>query len=343
MSTKNLFQSKAIPELLVYPITSIEKTRFKEVIDKSLLLSYKKPLEIWTSKDSNRALSYLTHGIFRYFGKFPPPIARYLIQNYTKPNDLVVDPMCGSGTTAVEAMLLKRSAICFDVNPLAVLITKTKVTYINTDDFDFFLKKIVEDVEKNNKNVEPNLIGLRNPKHWFLPETIISLNKIRQAIERLEVDENIKNIFYIIFLSIVRRVSRATTQQGRLFLDVVTAEKNALPFFIEKAIKLRSSFSTIPKKTGISIEMNSILDEYKKTSGEAKLVICHPPYFNNYKYSGVNSLELSWMQIDHSLIRKNEVREAFKAGKPEKAKDYVKDMKIVLRNISKMLKTFPTL
>jgi hypothetical protein len=231
MSSKKLIQSKTIPELLVYPITPIEETRFRDVIDKSLLLSYGKPLEIWTSKGSNKALSYLTHGIFRYFGKFPPPIARYLIQRYTKPSDLVIDPMCGSGTTAVESMLLKRSAICFDINPLAVLLTKAKITKITAEDFDILLKKIIEDTKKNNKNIEPNLIGLRNPTHWFLPETIISLNKIRSSILNLETDEQTKNIFYIIFLSIVRRVSRATTQQGRLFLDVVTAEKDALPFF----------------------------------------------------------------------------------------------------------------
>ena len=32
-------------------------------------------LEVWTAIGTNNELSYSTHGIFRFFGKFPPPIA----------------------------------------------------------------------------------------------------------------------------------------------------------------------------------------------------------------------------------------------------------------------------
>jgi modification methylase len=43
--------------------------------------------------------------------KMLPAIARHLITTYTEPGDIVVDPMCGIGTTLVEAMYLGRNAL----------------------------------------------------------------------------------------------------------------------------------------------------------------------------------------------------------------------------------------
>ncbi|GAB1641545.1 TRM11 family SAM-dependent methyltransferase [Krasilnikovia sp. MM14-A1259] len=44
-------------------------------------------------------------------GKMLPPIARYAIQTYTDPGDVVLDPMAGIGTTVVEAMHLSRHGV----------------------------------------------------------------------------------------------------------------------------------------------------------------------------------------------------------------------------------------
>ena len=88
-------------------------------------------IQAWTAVGSNKELSYSTHGAMRFFGKFPPPIATYLINKFTKQDSLVIDPMCGSGTTAVECVLNKRLCEVFDVNPLMTLLTKVKVTFLN--------------------------------------------------------------------------------------------------------------------------------------------------------------------------------------------------------------------
>ena len=39
------------------------------------IFDFNVPIETWTSDASSHSLGYLTHSIFRYFGKFPPPIA----------------------------------------------------------------------------------------------------------------------------------------------------------------------------------------------------------------------------------------------------------------------------
>ncbi|MBN2038720.1 MAG: DNA methylase [Spirochaetes bacterium] len=51
-----------------------------------------------------------------YKGATPAYIIWNLLSRYTKPKDLVVDPMCGSGTTIDVARDLNRKALGYDIN-----------------------------------------------------------------------------------------------------------------------------------------------------------------------------------------------------------------------------------
>lgn len=50
-------------------------------------------------------------------GKMLPELARAAIRRYSEPGDLVLDPMCGIGTTLVEAIHLGRRAIGVELEP----------------------------------------------------------------------------------------------------------------------------------------------------------------------------------------------------------------------------------
>ena len=74
-----------------------------------------------------RRLRYATHGLHEYRGKFFPQLVRALMNIARLPEDAVVlDPMCGSGTTLVEARLSGRAARGLDMNPLSVFIADVK-------------------------------------------------------------------------------------------------------------------------------------------------------------------------------------------------------------------------
>lgn len=64
-----------------------------------------------------------------YRGNFAPQIARNVILNYSTEGELVLDPMCGSGTTLIEARLLNRTALGYDVNQNAVDITNERINF----------------------------------------------------------------------------------------------------------------------------------------------------------------------------------------------------------------------
>ena len=77
---------------------------------------------------------YLTHSLHPYPAKFIPQIPNALIQELSSVGDVVCDIFCGSGTTLVEALLLKRHAVGIDANPLACLITRAKTTGVTDED-----------------------------------------------------------------------------------------------------------------------------------------------------------------------------------------------------------------
>ncbi|MGB9721275.1 MAG: TRM11 family SAM-dependent methyltransferase [bacterium] len=57
------------------------------------------------------------HGDNKFNGVTPALVIWNLLQRYTKPGDLVVDPMCGSGTTIDVAKELDRKVIGYDIAP----------------------------------------------------------------------------------------------------------------------------------------------------------------------------------------------------------------------------------
>lgn len=68
------------------------------------------------------------HSICPYFAMFPETFAEQWIKRLTKPDDTVLDPFSGRGTTALTALLCGRNAISSDVNDVAVCLTKAKTT-----------------------------------------------------------------------------------------------------------------------------------------------------------------------------------------------------------------------
>jgi modification methylase len=61
--------------------------------------------------------------------KMVPDLAAHAIQAYTAPGDLVLDPMCGSGTTLVEAVRLGRDAVGVDVEATFTALAQANLAF----------------------------------------------------------------------------------------------------------------------------------------------------------------------------------------------------------------------
>jgi hypothetical protein len=66
------------------------------------------------------------HEFYRYPARFSPAFARTAIEAFSRPDDLILDPFVGGGTTAVEALISGRRSLVADLNPLATFVTRVK-------------------------------------------------------------------------------------------------------------------------------------------------------------------------------------------------------------------------
>ncbi len=95
-------------------------------------------------------VSGYTHDFYNYPARFSPLFAREAIKTFTKPEDLVIDPFMGGGTTLVEANLAKRNAIGFDISSLAYFISKVKTTPLSSGEISFIEKWTDKSIKKLN-------------------------------------------------------------------------------------------------------------------------------------------------------------------------------------------------
>lgn len=112
--------------------------------------------------------NWMTHNS-KYRGNWSPEVVRNLILRYTKEWENILDPMIGGGTTAIEAKLLGRNLLCYDINPEAIALTESFLDFedvwldmINTSLEEHHLKKkkwwnikiLNRDATKKNKDLK---------------------------------------------------------------------------------------------------------------------------------------------------------------------------------------------
>lgn len=91
-----------------------------------------------------------------YRGNFAPQIPRNVILTYSDEGDLLLDPMVGSGTSLIEARLLNRNAIGYDINQNAIDITRERIDF----PVDNFSSQIVNLGNAQSLNERDNSIDL---------------------------------------------------------------------------------------------------------------------------------------------------------------------------------------
>ena len=90
-------------------------------------------------KQPGLAAPHPLHAMMARAGSFPPALARYFVQAYSQPGDIVLDPFCGRGTAVLEAILCGRQAIGSDIAPDAVACTRAKVTSVSFDEVSDYI------------------------------------------------------------------------------------------------------------------------------------------------------------------------------------------------------------
>ncbi len=137
-----------------------------------------------------------THDLHAFPAKFPPQLPRKFINGLTRPGDVVLDPMMGSGTTILEALLAKRNAIGFDIDPLALRLCNVKTTVSPAVEVARLglqvLKRAKQTAQEHKEILQQQKFYRFDPKtrefidYWFHPDAQIELLALLIEIELIE-------------------------------------------------------------------------------------------------------------------------------------------------------------
>jgi hypothetical protein len=145
---------------------SIRKSRYRT--------AHTYALEVGATWAVRRAHSL--HTLVPRLGGFPPGLARWAIEAYSRPEDTVLDLYCGKGTAPLEALLAKRQALGNDLAPDAYVITHAKLSGVSHDRAVALLARL---------NLDAPLVVTEVPEHvrlFFHDETLSQILSLRAAL-----------------------------------------------------------------------------------------------------------------------------------------------------------------
>ena len=292
----------------------------------------------WDFKEADT--KEFTHGFHTYPAMMIPQIARRLIYLYGKGAKTLLDPFCGSGTSLVEASLTHhiKEAFGFDLNPLAMLITKVKTTPISTEELGKTLNRILGAREHNGV---PNF---KNIEFWFKPDVIEKLATLKTIINKIK-DEDIKDFFLVVFSETVRKVSN--TRNGEFKLYKMSKESLAKhnPFVFRefekialKNIKGMQEYNKARQKVQTTVILGNSMLELLLKPQSINLIVTSPPYGDSrttVAYGQFSRLALQWLDYENVTDLDNKLLGG-KASKELEVKINSPILKEIIENIGEI-------
>jgi hypothetical protein len=271
-----------------------------------------------------------SHGLFRYFGKLAPDVTGAVLDAAAELAEVrspVVDLMCGSGTTLIEADRRGWRSIGLDVNPVAALYAQVKTRALDIDRYDDLLARALRAPAARRADVDAVFGATRNASRWFSDTAMREVAALRLAIDDLPRTPE-SDALRAALLGRLRRSSNASARTGRIFFDPASAEP-ARPAFRRLALELRE---TVPPR---SLETKVLCVDARATGLDDEstdLSFCHPPYFALYRYSAdVLRFEMEIGGFSRKATNKLEIREGWKSGDPDNLVGYLQDMTAVFQ------------
>lgn len=210
-----------------------------------------------------------------YIGATPSYIIWNLLMRYTKPKDLVLDPMAGSGTTIDTAREIGRRALGYDISPLAlkrrdIFKSDARTLPVEDEKIDFvFIDPPYSDHIKYSN--EPNCIGRLN------------------ALE---------NEYYDAMEAVIKEAHRVMKKDRYMALYVSDSYEKDYPF-----MPIGFKLFGLLEKYFLTVDIVSV-KRYNKNlnKGHWKTAALE----HNYFLRGFNYLFIMYKQSDKTVIQTNE-------------------------------------
>jgi len=256
---------------------------------------------------------YATHGLFPYRGKFHPQLIKALLNIISvQKGETILDPMCGSGTTNIEAALMGINSYAVDISPFCQFMTRVK----------FEALTLSNDSISVLKNKHDQLFK------FFSTDDISDRMKKIKELEKLKV-YNFALLAFLDALGYSKRVIKSNHNQ--LFEKVLSRYLNTVSNFLKNPHFERRALGNV------EILQNSDARKLELNENSIDGIITSPPYSFAIDYIKNDEAQLKYLGYNVEELKINMIGLVGKT-KADRLKNYFHDMDIVCSEVHRVLK-----
>ena len=260
----------------------------------------------------NQSYASSCPNLHKYPATMIPQIGIKLFKDFNINTGNLLDPYCGSGSSFISGLEHGiQEMYGFDINPLAILISKVKFTKVNQKSI-YIEKKILKDnilnaIENDENSFNTTKCKITNINFWFSKEVIKKILILKYFINQIS-NENIKNIFLIPFSETVRECSYTRNNEFKLYKmkheDILIFNPEVIETYFHKLHNTIEKYVSIylPKLTDkVKIEIK--YSNFKTKKDAFTTVLTSPPYGDSkttVAYGQFSTLSNEWMDINYA-------------------------------------------
>ena len=248
---------------------------------------------------SNKTTGF-THGMHRFPAKYIPQIPGWVMDQFAKPGDVVLDPFCGSGTTLVEGLLRSRKTIGVDCDPLACMISRAKTAAVCPGRMRGLRSELGRAWKQPATHLVPPMPDLSNFDHWFSRSAWGNLQSLLASAVDLDASAEELTFLLCVFSSILRSVSNADDQTQKTYVSG-TLQKNPpeveSTFYkaLEKALSGLEELTVLRRESAEAIVIQGDATDIQLPTHSVDLIVTSPPYLDSVDYMYNFMLEYFWL------------------------------------------------
>jgi hypothetical protein len=250
--------------------------------------------------------------LHKYPATMLPQIGIDILKELNVSSGTLLDPYCGSGSSFASGLECGITEMHgFDINPLAVLISRAKFTKISLTEFFEVRQTFRNNVFDFLKN-ENNAINLKRPEvtnidFWFSKEVVANLTVIKYFIDKI-TNENIRTLFLIPFSETVRSCSYTRNNEFKLFRmkpeDLLAFNPDVIGVYFKKledTFFLYSNYYFPKLVNGVRISVE--YSKFEPRNEYFDIVLTSPPYGDSrttVAYGQFSTLSNEWLGISYA-------------------------------------------
>lgn len=258
--------------------------------------------------NSSTARRFPFHRWIRYREGYAGELVKEILRRYPLlPDSVVVDPMCGSGTTLVACNELGVRSFGFDVSPFAIAASRCKGFSLEPIQIDNLLKEAQAAIEKARKKNYPLSKFDEDISKYFEEANLQQLVNMKRVI-RGRTESVCREILEFAVLAILEDCSNRK-KDGNGLATRRTQISDCYGAFWKKVEMFASDYKDAPHSALSEAHIHDArhLDSLQLqevfNSHDIGSIVFSPPYANSFDYFESYKLELVFMEwTDATMI-----------------------------------------